>query len=503
MTGMSSRAIWQAIIDGQPRDAIGGGSFTVDEPATGRPLAQVVQCGAKDVDLAVAAADRALRAGWRAMPPIPRAMLLRRVAEEVRRHAEELAALEAQEVGKPIHQSRMFDVMFCSTAFDFFAGLADKVHGEAIPQGPIDTYTIREPYGVVAAIIPFNWPPIHFAGKVAPALATGNTVVIKPGEQAPLTLIRLTEILNTVLPPGVVNIVPGDGPEAGAALVRHPRVGMVSFTGATATGRHVLRGAAENLTPALMELGGKNPFIVMPDADLSIAVPAAVEGMFFNQGEACTAASRILLHEDIRDAFLADFLPRVAAIRLGDPLDEATDMGPLVTRAQQQRVLGFLETAREEGATILVEGALPDDERLRDGFYVRPTVLTDVDQRSRLVQEEVFGPVVTIQTFGSYEQAIGMANDSDFGLVAGVFTADMTLARRAGRDIEAGVVFVNNYNRTFLGMPFGGMKGSGFGREHALETLNEFVRTKAVRVPSGEGQVPVWRGALREEERGA
>lgn len=500
---MSNREVWQAIIDGHRVDAVGGETFIVDEPATGQPLARVVRCGERDVDIAVTAAQRALQAGWRAMPPIPRAALLRRVAGAISEHAEELAALEAQEVGKPIHQSRMFDVMFCSTAFDFFAGLADKVHGEAIPQGPIDTYTIREPYGVVAAIIPFNWPPIHFAGKVAPALATGNTVVIKPGEQAPLTLIRLTEILNEVLPPGVVNIVPGDGPEAGAALVKHPGVGMVSFTGATATGRHVLRGAAENLTPTLMELGGKNPFIVMPDAHLPTAVRAAVEGMFFNQGEACTAASRILLHVDVRDAFLADFLPRVAAIRLGDPLDEATDMGPLVTRAQQERVLGFLSTAAEEGVTILCEGELPDDPRLADGFYVRPTVLTGVDQNSRLVQEEVFGPIVTIQDFATYEDAIRLANDSDFGLVAGVFTADMTLSRRAARDLEVGVVFVNNYNRTFLGMPFGGMKGSGFGREHALETLNEFVRTKAVRVPSGEGAVPVWRGALFEEERDA
>lgn len=494
------RDVWKAVIDGEQVDTAGGGRFTVEEPATGGHLAEVVAGTSEDVDRAVASARAAARAGWARLPAVPRAMALRQVAATIREHAEELATLEAREVGKPIHQSRNFDVPFSSVGFEFFAGLSDKVHGEYIPQGPIDAYTVREPVGVVAAIIPFNWPPIHFAAKVAPALAAGNTVVIKPGEQAPLTLIRLTELLNEVLPPGVVNVVPGDGPQAGAALVGHPGVGMISFTGATATGKSVMRGAADNLTPSLMELGGKNPFIVMPDADVRAAVRGAIEGMFFNQGEACTAASRIMLHRDIEAEFLEAFLPAVEALRVGDPLDEETDVGPLVTRGQQKRVLEYLDIGREEGAEVLVEGSLPGEGRYADGFFVRPTVLGNADISMRVVQEEIFGPVTTVSTFDGYEQAIREANGTDFGLVAAVYTGDETLARRASRDLEAGVVFINNYNRSFLGMPFGGVKGSGFGREHAIETLQEFTRTKSVRVRSGLGEPPVWRGAVLADD---
>jgi acyl-CoA reductase-like NAD-dependent aldehyde dehydrogenase len=499
---MDDRQPWTLHIGGERREAASGEVFVVEEPATGEFLAEVAAGGPEDIDEAVQVARRAYDEHWRSLAGYERAALLSSIADVIREHADELAELETREMGKPLDQARQFDVRFASAVFDYYAGLADKLNGEHIPQGPIDAHTVLEPYGVVGAIIPFNWPPIHLAGKAAPALAAGNTLVMKPGEQAPLTAIKLTELMAEVLPPGAVNVVPGLGAAAGAALVSHPQIGKVSFTGATATGRAVLRGAAENITPAVMELGGKNPFIVMPDAHLEAAVLAALEGMFFNQGEACTAASRILLHAEIHDRFLEMFCPAVESLVVGDGLDQATDLGPLVTRQQQQRVLEYIRIGEEEGAKIIARGRRPDDPRLENGFFVEPIVFGEVDNHMRIAQEEIFGPVTTIIEVQDYDDAIRTANDTAFGLVAAVYTGDTVLADRAAREIEAGVVFINNYHRGFLGMPFGGMKASGYGREHGTETIREFVRTKAVRRPSGLGEIPRWKGARLVDGRG-
>ncbi len=488
---MLERSLWKGVIGGAPREGSAGTTFAVHEPATGAVLAEVAECNEADLDLAVSTARRAYEEDWRWRTPRERGQLLLKLARLIEEHADELAELETREMGKPLEQSRQFDVRFAQGVCEYFGGLADKLVGDFIPQGPVAVYTVPEPYGVVGAVIPFNWPPIHVCGKVAPALAAGNTVVIKPAEQAPLTAIRVVELMNEVLPPGVVNAVPGFGP-VGAALVGHPGIGKISFTGSTVTGRAVMQAASENLTPVILELGGKNPFIVFSDADLDLAIKGAVEGMFFNQGEACTAASRILLHESIKERFMERFCPIVEGLVVGDGLDERTQIGPMVTEQQQQRVLDYIRIGEEEGAKIVARGKVPDDPRLKNGYYVPPIVFDDVKSSMRIVQEEIFGPAVVVMRFRDYEEAIQLANDTEFGLVAAVYTSDVAMANRAAREIDAGIVFINNYNRAFLGSPFGGMKGSGNGREHGLETIREFTTIKAVRMPSGIGEIPVW-----------
>jgi acyl-CoA reductase-like NAD-dependent aldehyde dehydrogenase len=467
-------------------------TFDVHEPATGEVLARVHGGGAAEVDAAVRRARRAYDEDWRYRTARERGRLLLRAAALVREHADEIAELEAREVGKPLEIARSYDLQVCGDSFEFFGGLADKLHGEFIPLGPIDAHVIPEPYGVIGGIIPFNWPPVHTAAKTAPALAAGNTIVLKPPEQSPLALLRIVELLAEVFPPGVVEVVPGTGPEAGAALAAHPLLGKLSFTGSPSTARAVLKGTAENLTPALLELGGKSPLIVFDDADLDLALRGAIEGMFFNQGEACTASSRILVHESHLEVFTQRFCAAVRRLKLGDPLDPGTHIGPMVTRQQQERVLAYVATGVEEGAQVVAEGTLPDDERLRGGYFVAPTVFADVKPEMRIAQEEIFGPVVVLLPFATYDEAIEVANGTDFGLFAAAYTRDMATAQRASRDLDTGVVLINNYSRALLGTPFGGTKASGYGREHAVETIREFVRSKSVRTPSGLGEVPRW-----------
>ncbi len=488
--GYAGRAIWGAFIGGAFAATADAETFEVMEPATGRPIARVVAGGAELVDLAVADARLAFPA-WRDTSPRERARLLRLVAAKIREHVDELAELEAREVGKPRRDALRFDLSYCHSGFEYYAGLAETLHGEIIDQGPIEANVIYEPYGVVAAILPFNWPPIHFTKKCAPALAVGNAVIIKPGEQAPLTVLRLVELANEVLPPGVLNAVPGVA--AGPALSAHPRVERITFTGATVTGQRVLRAAAENLTYATMELGGKNALMVLADADLDSAVKVALEGMFYNQGEACTSTARILVHESVHDDFLERFARATDGLVVGDGLDPATDVGPMVDAAQRDKVLGYLRTGLDEGARLVTQGALPQDERLKDGYWVAPTVLADVTPDMTMAQEEIFGPIACVIRFATEEEAIEIANGTAYGLTAAICTTDVARAGRIARRLEAGMVFVNNYmRRAFLGSPFGGVKGSGFGRENAMETLHEFVRSKNILIPSGRGTIPSW-----------
>jgi acyl-CoA reductase-like NAD-dependent aldehyde dehydrogenase len=351
----------------RPKDAP---RIPVLEAANGRPLAQLATADAAMVDRAVTDARAACEAGWRDLSPKERGGLLREVAAVIREHADELAELTAREAGKPMRDARRVDIVSCHSGFDYYAGIADTVHGEILDQGPVEARVAYEPYGVVAAILPFNWPPIHFAKKCAPALAVGNTVVVKPGEQAPLAVLRLTELANRVLPPGVLNAVTGI--EAGAVLASHPRVERISFTGATATGRKVLESAARNITYATLELGGKNALLMLDDADLDQAVTVAIEGMFYNQGEACTSTSRILVHSSLYDDFARLFVERTAALVVGDPLEPQTDIGPLVDGRQRDRVLAYLETGINEGAELLYRGEAPHTAGLSEGFFVPP-----------------------------------------------------------------------------------------------------------------------------------
>jgi acyl-CoA reductase-like NAD-dependent aldehyde dehydrogenase len=437
---LRDRPVWGPFIGGAFVDDAAVATIPVLEASTGTRLADLVTADADTVDRAVQDARRAYAETWRDLSPKERGDLLRKVAALIREHADELAELVAREV---------------------------------------------------AAILPFNWPPIHFAKKCAPALAVGNTVVVKPGEQAPLTVLRLVELANQVLPPGVVNAV--GGIEAGAALASHPRVERISFTGATATGRKVLRSAAENLTYTTVELGGKNALIVLEDADLDNALDVAIEGMFYNQGEACTSTSRLLVHSSRYDEFAAQFVRRTASLVVGDPLAAETDIGPLVDARQRDRVNGYLEVALSEGGELLYQASLPTDDRLAGGFFVAPAVLGGVTQDMTVAQEEIFGPVASLMRFDTDDEAVRIANATDYGLTAAICTRDEVRAGKLARRLEVGMVFVNNYTRrTFIGSPFGGVKGSGFGREYAPETLHEFVRAKNVRFPSGRGVVPTW-----------
>jgi acyl-CoA reductase-like NAD-dependent aldehyde dehydrogenase len=345
---------------------------------------------------------------------------------------------------------------------------------------------------VVGGIIPFNWPPIHTAAKSAPALAAGNAVVLKPPEQDPLTIMRIVELLEGVLPADVLGVVPGSGPEAGTALAGHPLVERLSFTGSTATGRAVLKLAADAMTPATLELGGKNPLLVFADADLDAAVRGALEGAFFNQGEACTAASRLLVDEPVHDEFVERMAAAVERLQVGDGRDPATHIGPLISAAQRRRVLDHIDRAISEGATVAAQAPLPTSARLAGGYWVAPTLFTDVTPAMAIAREEVFGPVTAVLRFSGETQALALANDTPYGLVAAVYSADAARARRVARRINAGVVMVNNYSRAFLGTPFGGYGDSGYGREHAIESLLEFTRTKNIREPSGLGAIPEW-----------
>jgi acyl-CoA reductase-like NAD-dependent aldehyde dehydrogenase len=472
--------------------------FTVDDPATGRPLAVVQGAGAGQVDQAVRAAHAAHFA-WKARTPRERGRWLWKVAQVIREHADELAALESSDNGKPVTQARQFDLEGAITVFEMFAGFCEAIPGQVRDSGSMLDVTVREPFGVIATIVPFNWPPLHTAGKLAPALAAGNAVVIKPPEQAPLSVLRFVELVESVLPDDVVHAVPGAG-ATGAALAGHPLVGKVSFTGAPGTGRAVIKTAAEHLTPTLLELGGKNALVIFDDADLDSAVSWAIEGGYFNQGEACTAASRVLVHADVHDEVVRRLTAAVPRLRVGNGADAATHVGPLVTAAQRQRVLDYLDVGVAEGATIAAQAPLPADPDLADGFFVPPTLFTGVTPDMRVATEEIFGPVVTVIPFRDEAEAVRIANGTDFGLVAGVFTRDSERSMRFSRQLRVGIVFVNHYNRQFTGTPFGGVGESGYGREHALETLQEYSFARSLRLSTGCGDIPRWTPSLEVTE---
>ncbi|MDO0929939.1 aldehyde dehydrogenase family protein [Streptomyces sp. TG1A-8] len=468
--------------------------FTVHDPATGEAIATLQGAGPQQVDAAVRAAHAAQQ-NWRRRSHAERGAVLRRIADTIREHAAEIAAIETSDNGKPTSQAEGFDLAASAAIFDLFAGSITTPPSAAAQNGPLLDVTTLEPYGVIGAIVPFNWPPIHTAGKLAPALAVGNAVVLKPPEQAPLSVLRLIELIEEIVPDDVVHVVPGRGP-VGAALAAHRLVGKISFTGAPATGVSVLKTAADNLTPALLELGGKNPFIVFDDADLDSAVPWLIEGGYFNQGEACTAASRLLVQDTVYDE-VADRVARaVRRLTVGDGADPATHVGPLVTSEQQRRVLDYLDIGRAEGAVLHAQAELPADPRLAGGYYVPPTLLTQVAPTMRVANEEIFGPVVTMIRFRDEDEAVRIANGTPFGLVAGVFSGNHQRALRTADAVRAGLVFINHYNRAAVGVPFGGTGASGYGREHAHETLHEFGYSKSLRIPNGLGPIPRWQPSL-------
>ena len=471
------------LIDGQLCEAREGRTFALHNPATGKLLCEVAAADNSDVELAVRSASQAQRS-WANIPARERGKRLIAASQALASHAEELARLIALESGKALRTECRPEAANVADILQFFGGLASELKGETVPLKPgLLSYTQVEPVGVVAVVLPWNVPLMLMAVKIAPALVAGNAVVVKSAEETPLSIVRAAELLGEHLPKGVLNVVSGDGPVCGAALVRHPQVAKITFTGSVETGRLIYRAAADKIVPVTLELGGKSPMIVMADADLDKAVDGAVVAMrFTRQGQSCTAASRMLVHRSLHDEFVRKLKAKIDRLVIGDPLDERTDIGAIISKAQLEKIRGYIELGRSDRAATAHEcGQLPNDEELRGGNFVRPVIFTGLDNRSRLAQEEIFGPVTCVMPFDTLAQAIETANDSSFGLAASVWTRDLASALQAANALEAGYIQINQAQVAGPNISYGGYKQSGLGKELTLESMLEhFTRRKSV-----------------------
>ncbi|MDX2911339.1 aldehyde dehydrogenase family protein [Streptomyces griseiscabiei] len=481
------------LIGGSWVPAASGRVFDTVDPATGTVLTQVADGDGEDVDRAVAAARRAFGdPGWRRLSPLDRGQLLHRVADLVEANADELALLESRDNGKPVSVARAVDVGTSVKLFRYFAGWPSKFEGSTIPVSPrgglrVLNYTTHQPVGVVGLIVPWNFPMSMACWKLAPALATGCAVVLKPAEETPLSTLRLAEILvEAGIPDGVVNVVTGRGATAGAALAAHDDVDKIAFTGSTETGRAVVHAAAGNLKKVSLELGGKSPNIVLPDADPEAVAEAAAEAIFFNQGQTCTAGSRLYVHDALYDDVLDAVAARAEKIAVGPGTDPASEMGPLVSARHHERVTSFIEAGRRQGARLAAGGGRPDlDDRYAEGYFLRPTVFAEADHGMRIVREEIFGPVLAALRWSDVDDLVARANDSPFGLAAGIWTSDLGHAHRIADELQAGTVWINCFNLTDPGSPFGGFKQSGWGREMGRKVLDLYTEVKSVWVNLG------------------
>lgn len=469
-------------IDGEAR-AGAGKVLPVIDPATGEAFAELIGASHADVDHAVASARKAFEGPWAKAMAARRTRVLFKVGELVRQRTDLLAELESRNTGKPISSAKG-EMAHVAEVFEYFAGACARLSGHTPPTlGGHLAYTLREPLGVVAAIIPWNYPLVIAAWKLAPALAGGNAVVLKPAEQTPVTAMELARILvEAGVPAGTVNVVNGTGEEVGAYLAAHPSVDKVAFTGSTEVGKRIMAACAQDLRRVSLELGGKSPNLVFDDSDLEGAVDGALYGIYGNTGQACNARSRLLLQAGIADAFLARFLEKAGKLRVGDPMDPKTQVGPLISEEQWQRVHGYVEAGRKEGAKVVLGGDRP--AHTPSGHFYAPTVLDEVQGAMRVAREEIFGPVVAVTRFKDEAEAVKVANDSPYGLYAAIWTKDLARAHRVARALQAGGISINTPvgGGDLLGLPFGGYKQSGFGRELSDEALNDYTQTKAILV---------------------
>jgi acyl-CoA reductase-like NAD-dependent aldehyde dehydrogenase len=470
----------QLLIDGTDHPSSDGALMDVVNPATEEVIAQVPSATESDVDAAIASARAALEGPWSTLSARERGRILWKLGDLLMQRVDEIARLETLHNGKPIFESRHIEVP-AAECFQYYAGWTDKVHGETIPvKGNYLAYTLREPVGVVAAIVPWNFPLLLAAWKVAPALACGNTVVLKPASQTPLTAIALGHLaLEAGVPPGVLNVVTGPGARVGRAIVHHQGVDKIAFTGDTATGREIMRGSAETLKRLTLELGGKSPNIVFADADLEAAVRGATTGIFYGKGEVCAAGSRLLVDRGIRDEFIDRVAARSKKMVPGDPLDPKTRLGAIASKSQLERVLRYVDIARDEGATLVAGGARADIGTGK-GYFMQPTVFAGVTPDMTIAREEIFGPVLAAIEFADVDDAVRRANDSMYGLAAAVWTRDIKKAHHVARRLQAGTVWINTYNVYDTAVPFGGYKQSGFGREMGMHALEHYTQTKSV-----------------------
>jgi acyl-CoA reductase-like NAD-dependent aldehyde dehydrogenase len=472
-------------------DAEAGTTIPVLNPHDGSTICEIAEARAADIDRAVVAARAAFPA-WSRMAAADRGRLLLKLADRIEQDAEALARLETLDTGHPLRDTRGLDVPRTAATFRYFGGMADKLQGSVVPvEAGFLNYVQRIPLGVVGQIVPWNFPLMFTSWKMGPALAAGNTVVLKPAEITPLSTLRIAELMAEVgFPAGVVNVVPGYGATAGQYLAEHPGVDKIAFTGSTATGRRIVQASAGNLKRVQLELGGKGANVVFDDAFLPAAINGSAFAIFHNQGQACIAGSRLLLHEKIADAFLDGFLKLAASIRVGDPSDPATEMGPLTSRQHQERVLTYCRIAHQEGGEILLGGMPPQDFSLSKGFYLQPTVVRAQPQ-DRVCQEEVFGPFVAVSTSKDDAEAIAIANGTEYGLGGGLWTQNLARAHRTAGAMRSGMVWINCYKRVNPGSPFGGIGQSGYGREMGFEAMHDYTDAKSVWV-NVDAQIPPW-----------
>ena len=476
-------------IDGKPVEDAAGKSIDVIYPATGEVIATVHSATGDVIERALASAGRA-QADWAALAPVERGRVLRRAADIMRDRNRELSEIETFDTGKPLQETLVADAMSGADALEYFGGIAPTIGGETVELGGDFAYTRREPLGVCVGIGAWNYPIQIASWKAAPALACGNAIVFKPSEVTPLSALKLAEILiEAGAPAGLFNVVQGYG-DVGAALTTDSRTAKVSLTGSVPTGRKVYAGAADGLHHVTLELGGKSPLIVFEDADIENAIGGAMLGNFYSTGQICSNGTRVFVHRSIRDRFVERLVERTLAIVIGDPMDEAVQMGPLISAAQREKVLGYVETGKQEGATLEIGGGIPAVQGFENGYYVEPTVFTGVTDDMTIAREEIFGPVMSVLDFEDEDEVIDRANATEFGLAAGVFTGDVTRAHRTIARLQAGTCWINAYNLTPAGMPFGGVKSSGFGRENAAAAIDAYSQIKSVYVGLGPVDSP-------------